>query len=322
MAYIKFTESESIEHLHSPHLIGRNNPAANTSLNCDLVSRNHASIEWDGEQWLIQDFSRNGTWINGQQIESHALVVLRIGDLIQLGNDDKTGIAFEVQQLEKPQNLVYRPHPDLKIIPIGESNLIPNSSSPDYGLYFCQDRQEWFSHQFSGENNSINDFEDGPHQHGDEIHCAGNRWSLFILNGDKASTPIKTNPKTNIDDVEFRVVFNRSENNVRVTLISKELEVDMIQQRYHSLLATLINLQQKSDDGWVKFHELCKETGKSHTAINLELFLLRHDISMQLRRCKGVSKLIERKADSLRLGISNYSIYRNGKLDQSSDYHF
>lgn len=321
MAYIKFIECDRIEHLHTPHLFGRNNPAANSSFKCDLVSRNHASVEWDNQKWTLQDFSRNGTWVNNQLIEQHTPLTLHEGDLIQLGNNDSTGISFEICQLDKPQSLIYRPYPDLKIVPIKESNLIPNSSSPDFGLYFCQDRQGWFSNQFHSEHTSIIDYEKGPHQHGDEIHYAGNRWSLFLLNADNASTPINVNAQTNIDDVEFRVVFNRTEDDVRITLLSKEFEIDLPKQRYHPMLAALISLQQKSDDGWVKLYDLSKETSKTQANINLQLFLLRHEISMQLKRCKGMSKLIERKSDSLRLGISNYSIYRNGKLDQSSDYH-
>jgi len=322
MAYIRFTESDNIEHLHNPHLFGRNNPTANSSFKCDLVSKQHASVEWDGAHWTIEDLSRNGTWVNGEQIQQNMPVKLRVGDLIQLGKDDKNGISFEIGELDNPQNLIYRPHPELNIVPIKESNLIPNSSSPDFGLYFCQDRQQWFSHQFHSDDNATEGFDNGPHQHGEEIRCAGNRWSLFLLNGDSASTPRKTKPKISIDDVEFRVLFNRNNDNVRITLIAKEFELDMVEQRYHSLLAELINLQQSSDDGWVKFHDLRTNTGKTQANINLQLFLLRHDISMHLKRCAGISKLVERKADSLRLGISNYSIYRNGKLDQSSDYHF
>jgi len=53
MAYIKFTSSDKIEFLHTEHVFGRKNPAANTSLNCDLVSRNHAAIEWNGSTWTI-----------------------------------------------------------------------------------------------------------------------------------------------------------------------------------------------------------------------------------------------------------------------------
>ena len=218
--------------------------------------------------------------------------------------------------------MIYRPYPDLKTILIDESNLIPNSSSPDFGLYFCQDRQAWYSNQFHADHNSLADYEQGPHQHGDEIHYAGNRWSLFLLNRDIPSNPTDIKPKSNIDEVEFRVVFNRTGDNIRITLIANQVEVDMVQQRYHALLAALINLQQKSEDGWVKFHDLSRETGKSKTTINLQLFLLRHEIDLQLNYCHGISKLIEKQGDSLRLGISNYSIYRNGKLDQSSDYHF
>lgn len=322
MAYIKFITSDEIEHLHTPNVFGRKNIAANTSVDSHLVSRNHASIEWQNEHWCIQDFSRNGTWVNGVQLESHMPKKLEINDLIKLGSNDDNGITFTICNLDAPRDIIFRPHPSLQTVSIIESNLIPTPSSPDFGLYYCHDRKNWFSQPFNIENNSIDNHEKGPHQHGDEIQCAGNRWTLFLLNQDSASTPVRKKSKINISSIEFRILFNRTEDNIQITLISRDDEKELDQQRYNPILAHLINLQQKSDDGWVKFHDLSNACGKNFANINLQLFLLRHHLTSILPQCKGLSTIIERKGETLRLGIKNYSIYRNGKLDQSSDFHF
>ena len=321
MAYITFSNSDKIEHLHNPHLFGRNNAAADSSLNNELISRNHASIEWQDGEWLIQDFSRNGTWVNGRQLQQHTPQKLDLNDTVKLGNDDGSGVSFKVNQLEKPQNLIYRPYPTLQIIPINSSNLIPNASSPDFGLYYCLDRNGWFSQEFNAENKSIKELETGPHSHGSEILCAGNRWNLFLLNNDKSTPAKKTDAMPHINDVEFQVAFNRAEDNIRLTLITKDAELNLEQQSYNTLIAQLINLQQQSPDGWVSFEDLSKATKKNQANINLQLFLLKRDVSSQLKNYKGLLKLINLKQNSLRLGINNYSIYRNGKLDQTSDFH-
>ena len=321
MAYITFSDSDEIEHLHNPHLFGRNNPAADSSLNNELISRNHASIEWLDGEWLIQDFSRNGTWVNGKQLRQHTPKKLNLDDTVQLGNDDSSGVSFKVCQLEKPQDLIYRPYPTLQIIPIDKNNLIPNATSPDFGLFYCQDKNGWFTQEFNAESKPIKELETGPHYHGNEILCAGNRWKLFLLNHDKSTPAKKTNTMPHINDVEFQVAFNRTEDNIRLALITKDTELKLEQQSYNKLVAQLINLQQQSSDGWVTFQDLSKAANKNQTSINLQLFLLKRDISSHLKNHKGVSKLINLKQNSLRLGINNYSIYRNGKLDQTSDFH-
>jgi len=83
----------------------------------------------------------------------------------------------------------------------------------------------------------------------------------------------------------------------------------------------IINLQQNSKDGWVSFEDLSNTTGSNEDNINLQLFMLRHHLQSTLKNCKGVSKLVNFNDSFLRLEIQHFSIYRNGKLEQSSDYH-
>jgi sigma-B regulation protein RsbU (phosphoserine phosphatase) len=55
------------------------------------VSRDHAQIAWDGDQYLLRDTSSRGTFVNGQQITTHTLVD---GDRIRFGQND-VEIVFE-----------------------------------------------------------------------------------------------------------------------------------------------------------------------------------------------------------------------------------
>lgn len=320
MAYLKSTTSNEITFLHTKHMFGRKNTAANSSLECELISRNHSTIEWNGTAWQIQDFSRNGTWVNNKQIKPKTLVTLNTNDLISLGNDDNNGVSFHIINTDKPHNLIYREHSSSHIIPLEDSNLIPDPMSPDYGLYYCYGRKGWFSQNFNADNNSTDQYEKGPHNYGDEIFYAGNRWKLFLLDQDPASNVAPLQPITSIDDTEFQIRFNNSDDDIRINLISKEKELELDPQPYTRMIAHLINLQQQSKEGWVSFQHLSKSTGKNQANINLQLFMFRHHLASTLDHCKGISNTIERNSDSLRFGVQNYSIYRDGKLDQSSDY--
>jgi sigma-B regulation protein RsbU (phosphoserine phosphatase) len=56
------------------------------------VSREHAEIAWDGEQYLLRDVkSTQGTFVNGQQIRKHTLVD---GDRIRFGQNE-VEVVFE-----------------------------------------------------------------------------------------------------------------------------------------------------------------------------------------------------------------------------------
>ena len=320
MAYLKSTTSEKITFLHTEHVFGRKSSAANSSLISDLISRKHCCIQWDGTRWVIKDYSRNGTWINNRKIKANTKAVLKPNDLISLGGDDSNGISYQVINIDRPRSLIYRAHPSLQIIPIEDSNLIPDPMSPDYGLYYCYGRKGWFSQVFNTENNSTTQNEKGPYNYGDEIFHAGNRWTIFLLDQDPASGSPPRQPISSIDDTEFQIRFNKREDDIRINLIAKESEFELEPQAYTSIIAHLINLQQQAKDGWVLFQQLSKSTGKSQEILNLQLFMFHHHLASKLDHCRGVSNVIERNANSVRLGIKNYSLYRDGKLDQSSDY--
>ena len=68
-------------------LMGRD-PTSDVVVEGDGVSRQHAMIRTDPNGYWIQDLgSRNGTFVNGAQVEGEG-VQLRDTDLVQLGGSD------------------------------------------------------------------------------------------------------------------------------------------------------------------------------------------------------------------------------------------
>ena len=70
-------------------------------INSPKISRNHASIEWSGERFVVRDLkSSNGTFVNGQRVESMPFV-LRDGDELMLERlpfkFEATAIAWNAQ---------------------------------------------------------------------------------------------------------------------------------------------------------------------------------------------------------------------------------
>jgi len=62
-------------------------PENSVVVDSDAVSRQHACIGNVESQWVFWDLgSSNGSWINGKKIEEDQIVLLRVGDVVQLAD--------------------------------------------------------------------------------------------------------------------------------------------------------------------------------------------------------------------------------------------
>lgn len=65
--------------------IGRD-PGATLVLDHDTISRRHAEISYDNGSYLLRDLgSKNGTFLNGERLEPHAVRVLQARDRVRIG---------------------------------------------------------------------------------------------------------------------------------------------------------------------------------------------------------------------------------------------
>ncbi len=61
--------------LYMQHTFGRDPVSATTHINESYVSRNHAVMTWNGDEWQIKDLSRNGTFINSKLLKRDSTCV-------------------------------------------------------------------------------------------------------------------------------------------------------------------------------------------------------------------------------------------------------
>lgn len=94
---IKRRNNENILVNKFPFVIGKDKTKTDYCvLNNPVVSRIHAVIMCEGDNYYVQDYNAtNGTYINGRRIEKGSKTILRNGDKIILGNEE-----FEVKMMQ------------------------------------------------------------------------------------------------------------------------------------------------------------------------------------------------------------------------------
>ncbi len=127
---LKNQGAHSLAVLQADTLIGREPDSGGIAVNNSAVSRNHGRFMRVSDYWLFKDLaSTNGSWLNGQQLRSEQLCILRQSDILQLADS-----AFKI--------LIKSPSESNKL-PTGRSLLVFKNDTfveeyhiPEYGRAF------------------------------------------------------------------------------------------------------------------------------------------------------------------------------------------
>ncbi|MFC6978150.1 FHA domain-containing protein [Microbulbifer taiwanensis] len=104
MACLQHPDRDQPVYLMAHHTIGRRQGAVDTRITSAEISGIHAAIQWTGSHWNIRDLSRNGTWVNGQQLVPAKNYPLQQGDQIAFGRVGNP--LWIVENLDAPENLL------------------------------------------------------------------------------------------------------------------------------------------------------------------------------------------------------------------------
>ncbi len=94
-----FLEGQTIPIQRTPFIIGRNQPCE-LAISDSALSRQHASISFDGSGYSISDMgSRNGIYVNGRRVQAGRAEPLSLNSEIQLSNATRLRFRCEVSEL-------------------------------------------------------------------------------------------------------------------------------------------------------------------------------------------------------------------------------
>lgn len=312
MAKIFNIDSKDTIVLRPQHLFGRQSANVNTLLDNPSTSRLHASISWNGSNWLIQDTSSNGTFLNNERIVQGNKIRLHVGDKIQFGSNEAHMWQFNCDQA--PKSLLVPLFDDSNPIELEGVIALPNEVLSDITLY--QDtHSQWLVETQSG----ITQLESG-----DKVNSSLGTW-VFIDADSVDSTERVGQIQANLQP-QIKLNFKVSMNEEHVSLLIQfdQLQIDLGERAHHYLLLLLARKrysdhQQGIDDceqGWIDKDLLCQDTGLDEKHINLQIFRFRKQLIQANPSSMQLLQIIERRRGEIRCAISALSIIGGNTLLQ------
>lgn len=301
--------------LQPQHIFGRH-PTASTRLKNSDASRTHAVVIWDGDCWIFQDTSSNGSFINGQYYSKGSKVKLMEGDQIQFGSLHSGD--WYVKDVSAPRSLLLPITPGLPTIHLEALTVLPSEDNPEVSIYQSHEGN-WVCESNSGEYEL---------KMGDKVGNDDFQWRFVDA---KACTT------TNILIAELRqqpqnmwLLFNVSQNEEHVALSFSqgESEVDLGVRNHHYLLLILARhyLADKEagldlrECGWLDKGQLCKMLGQNENHINIQIYRFRKQFLKAYSATDKMPQMIERRTGEIRFCFSQVKIQGGMKVSNSVSY--
>ncbi|MBB6520242.1 FHA domain-containing protein [Pseudoteredinibacter isoporae] len=312
MASLINVQSKQLCHLLPHHTFGRREDKVDTFLDAPQISKIHASIEWDGCQWLLKDISRNGVWVDGKKIESQQNYPIQAGQLIQFVSKE---LRFLVEDTSAPDSYIVPQHSRDGAIPMRELMLLPDDENPKLALHLSPDNHQWLLESLD-ESHEVKEL-----KHGDEISLGDLRWVLHLT--DKSNSPtVVIDADWSVDNFLFRFNTTQDEENTSLALSNGSNQCDLGERSHHYVLLHLARCRAideakgigEYDQGWIDNNLLCREMGMDLAHINIQLYRLRKQLSDAMPDLIGINKLVERKRGKLRFGRAPFQIFKSGEL--------
>ena len=316
MACLQHPDRDQPVFLMAHHTIGRRQGATDTRITLPEISGIHAAIQWTGSHWIIRDLSRNGTWVNDQQLIPAKNQQLHIGDKIAFGRASNP--VWKVENLAPPENLLID-------INTGESqkletyHLLPDEHEPLASLHFNPINGVWVYELMDGSDNGETA---RVVTHKTRIDCAHNSWELFLGNSQSTTTELSLH---SLCVSEFRLRFSVShhEEHIQLQLARNDMKVELAARTHNYLLLYLararIRDMQKAidpaDQGWVAIDLATRELGITVNHLNTQIFRARKQIADCLPDAIDTSRLVERRAHEMRLGCDQLDIFKGSQKE-------
>lgn len=300
-------------YLKAYHIVGRLKSSVNTVISDPAISKIHATLEWNGTNWLLTDLSTNGVWLNGKQVARNIAIKLHLSDLISFSADDHH--LYQLIDDSSPSDLLIS-EDHKTAISLDEYNLLPNDDEPEASLFFDIVKGQWKFEHLDHINPEATIIDEG-----DTIRLSNQQWSLFT-NSVLERTAI-INPNSTLQS-DISAVFNVSsdEEAVQLVLHTPNGVIDLKTRTHHYLLLLLARKKLSDishglstfDQGWVYSDDLCKDLGLEPCHMNIQVHRAKKQI-VESTEPLQILDIFERQAGKIRLSLNNIIINKGGEKE-------
>jgi hypothetical protein len=292
--------------LKSHHVFGRNREKADTELKNRDVSQIHASVRWNGREWLLTDFSRNGTWIDGNRLIPGEKTRLKKKNIIRFSSFEDS--EWRLADDNPPSNVIVPLKGNGRSIRLDRFHVLPSEAEPDISVYISQ-TGEWVCENEKGVY---------PLNNGDIINHDQGLWQFFC------DDPVDvTLSQKMAKDISFRFHVSSDEEHVFLKIQVDKQAVDLGERAHHYMLLTLARQRLKDAEegvdqetqGWVETNRLADMLGLDPSHLNIQIYRSRKQIDDALSELQNPPHVIERRFGGLRFGYPDFQIIRGSTVE-------
>ncbi|MEW7278831.1 FHA domain-containing protein [Aquimarina sp. 2201CG1-2-11] len=298
--------------LNAQNTFGRNQKNAITHIPDADVSQSHAIIFWKNGEWQLQDYSRNGTLVNGEYVH-HSTRKMADKAAIQFGKSIAT--QWEVIDLNPPSSYLKSLTKPDTILELNTCHILPKGDNTDILIYFSKDKY-WKAETVS----STIQFE-----HGQSYELNGDEWE-FVENEPLDDTIDNGNV---VDSAHFLFNLSTDEEHIRLKIMVDAIELDLGERAHHYLLFLLAkkrafdkkNEDVYNDQGWMNTDSLLEEMSKELYK-EIDVYYLNLQIHRFRKQLLGVKPygylfmdVIERRRGEIRFGHELFQISKDEQTE-------
>ncbi|WP_025743980.1 FHA domain-containing protein [Aquimarina pacifica] len=306
MAIIKNNRTGEIVYLNTQHTFGRNRNIANTYLSGQDISQSHALISWRGSDWYLQDYSRNGTLVNGEYI-NNTTIKLSKGNTIQFGEQETA--LWKLVDVGSPSSYLRPINLNEEIIELNSCYAFPNEEKPEALIYPEDDawkiEKEGVATKLTHNN----------------IYTINNKEYTFVENNVLEDTMDNGHI---VNNAYYQFTLSSDEEHIHIKIITQNQAVDLGERVHNYMLLALArkklddaqNELVDADQGWMTIDDLLEDMSKEFRKeldvyyLNLKIYRLRKLLIETKPYGYLFSNIIERRSGEIRFAHPFFKIIK------------
>lgn len=286
------------------HLFGRLPETCNSVFIHHYISRLHATISWDGFNWLLKDSSINGTYIDRELVQGPTLHTLSLKNQLQFGSLDAD--PWQVVCLAPPVTMLVPLQPNSPYIELEKIIALPSEQEPSVVISEIAPG-EWLCESEMGQ---------ALLKSGDLVGSANNIWRFIIATPFQSTVIEPLEPRDTGAEAHLHFQVSQDEEHVHLKIHLGQNVFDFYERSHHYVLLLLARKYMEDTDtqctelerGWIDKELLCRQMGVDLSHLNILIFRFRKQVINTLPSQVQNQPLIQTRVGQVRLYCAHISI--------------